>query len=414
MQDISLITIGAELLKGYIVNTNASNAGLMLREQGFGFHRVLTIDDTPEAIEAAVTNELRHSRVVIISGGLGPTKDDVTKHTLAKWFGSELVMDAETEQQLEDRYARSGRSLNPLTRHQALVPKGCTVLLNELGTAPGMAFPKDGRWVYSLPGVPYEMLNLLEKQVIPHMQTQFSAGVFHRQVLRLAGIPESDLQTRMSALEHRLPAGLDIAYLPRPDGLWLELTTKRTDGNSEAAQLVLDQALPVLREGLQSFIYAEGDRPLPALLGDFLVKKGLTLAVAESLTGGTLAAKIVSVSGASRYFMGSVTAYAVTVKEQLLQLDPALIRAHGVVSAEVAAAMAAGVRRLLKVDLALATTGEAEASREQPGQVYIGYADATQTATHHAILRYTRTVNMERAAYYALQFGLKKVQTAFE
>lgn len=414
MQDISLITIGAELLKGYIVNTNASNAGLMMKAQGFGFHRVITIDDTAEAIREAVDHELQHSRAVIISGGLGPTKDDVTKHTLAEWFGSELVMDKGVEKHLEERYEQTGRTLNPLTRNQAMVPEGCLVLQNDLGTAPGMAFPKEGRWVYSLPGVPYEMLGLMERRVIPHLQQQFAAGVFKRRVIRLAGIPESDAADRMAAMEGQLPPEMDIAYLPRPDGLWLEFTTHREDGDEAAAEAILEKAMPVLREGLDEFIYAEGDAPLPAILGEFLLDKGLTIAVAESLTGGTLAATIVSVSGASRYFQGSVSAYAVEVKEKVLEVPAATIAELGVVSAEVARGMAEGVRLLLGTDVALATTGEANATRTAPGEVWIGYADKSGSDARHAILRYTRKVNMERAANYALQFGLKKVRAAFE
>lgn len=414
MQDISLITIGAELLKGHIVNTNAAKAGLMLREQGFSLHRVLTINDDSHRIIDAVQTELQHSRVVIISGGLGPTKDDVTKHSLARWFGSELAKDIPTEQALEARYANSGRTLNPLTRQQALVPIGCTVLPNALGTAPGMAFEKEGRWVYALPGVPYEMLHLLEAQVIPHILTQFAGGAFRRRVLRLAGLPESDAADRMAALEAQLPAGLDIAYLPRQDGLWLEFTTHRADGDGVAADATLAAAWPILQAGLAEFIYAEGDAPLAQLLGEELLQRDWTLAVAESLTGGTLAAKIVSISGASRYFMGGVDAYAIRVKSSLLEVPPEMIAEAGVVSSAVAEAMAQGVRKLLGTDMALATTGEAEASKGNPGEVWIGYADAHQSDSQHAILRYTRTVNMERAAYYALQFGLKKVKATFE
>ena len=408
MPAITFITIGSELLRGRIVNTNATEVALLLRRHGFALDRVLTIADTAEAIRQAVTESLRDSEVILLSGGLGPTRDDITKHTLAALSGCPLEWDEPTRVQLAARYAARGRSLNPLTAQQALVPRGWEVLPNAVGTAPGLAWAPEGRWLVAMPGVPFELLHLLEQEVVPRLQARYPTATYGQQVLRLHGITESEAAGRMETLLPELPDALEISYLPRHDGLWIELGLRQVGADGPPPGLT--QAAGAIAQLFGPLCYATDDAPVAALLQEACRSRGLTLAVAESLTGGAIAAAVVEVSGASHFFRGSVTAYATEVKVQTLGVDQALIEQHGVVSAPVAQAMAEGVRRCLGADIGLATTGWAEPSGDEPAQAWIGYADAQGQDSLFAALRYPRGVNITRVAQQALIFALKKVR----
>ena len=414
MIQISLITIGTELLKGRIVNTNATEAANILKKYGFSISRVLTIADTRNAILSAVEAEIEGSDAVILSGGLGPTKDDITKFTLAEWFGTELVWHAPTLSYLEQRYKNRPKALTELTRRQAMVPEGSQVLPNPKGTAPGMAFARQNKWVFSLPGVPYEMLYLLENEVVPVLQNHFQTAMLHSRIIRVANIPESAAAMRMETIEASLPNSLEISYLPRLDGLWLEFSVRTQEHQLSLAEEVLKAADEQIWTLFEDKAYVRGNQPLEKELADICKRKQLTLAVAESLTGGSIAAKIVSISGASTFFQGSVTAYTIPVKVKTLGVDPQLIEEHGVVSEAVANAMASGVRNLLQTDIGLSSTGFAEADGDRTAQAWLGYADDRESAATWVRLLQDRKVNIERAANHALRWGLKKVQERFE
>ncbi|MDX2286088.1 MAG: CinA family nicotinamide mononucleotide deamidase-related protein [Bacteroidia bacterium] len=405
MNRISLLTIGDELLRGRVVNTNATEAALILRRYGYTLHRVLSVGDTREAILDAVESELSRSEIVLTSGGLGPTKDDITKHTLAEWAGGGWVWHQPTLEALEQRFAARGRPLNDLTRRQALVPEACEVVFNLRGTAPGMAFRRAGKLLVSMPGVPFEMLHMLEHAVVPLLQGAFPADAFRSFAVRMTDIPESEAAARMEALEPQFPPELSVSYLPRLDGLWIEVSMRHPD--PEAAAAGAQRYGQLVAELFADKLYTTGDRPLAAELGALLRERGLTLAAAESMTGGRLSAALVSVSGASDYYLGGVTAYAVPVKMAVLGVPEADIQTHGVVSEAVAKAMAEGVRRALGAQVGLATTGLAEADGGQRPQVWIACAAPDGVQARRLELYYDRQVNIEYAANYAMNFCLK-------
>ncbi|MDX1906201.1 MAG: nicotinamide-nucleotide amidohydrolase family protein [Bacteroidia bacterium] len=409
MAHICLITIGDELLKGRVVNTNATRAAEILRARGYTLDRVVTISDTRSAILDTVQAELAAHDVVLMCGGLGPTRDDITKYTLAALFGGEMVCHQPTLAFLEARAQARNRPLNDLTRGQAWVPDTCEVVLNTQGTAPGMYFRQGTKQVFAMPGVPFEMLYMLEHGVMPLIEAAWPPDAFRYRIVRLAEIPESDIARRMETLEPAYPEGLAVSYLPRIDGVWLEMTLRYPADRAAEA----DEKVAAIAARVEALFadkrYASGGEPLPYLLAEALRTRSLTLAVAESLTGGQVAALVVSVSGASHFFKGSVTAYDPAIKISLLQVPAELIAEHTVVSGPVASAMAAGVRHLLGTDIGIATTGLAEADGERAPQAWIGYADAAGSDAKLVSLYGNRQVCIEMAAHAALLICLKKL-----
>lgn len=414
MTKISLITIGTELLKGTIINTNAAKAGQILRNNGYFLNRVVTISDEKQQIRDTVEQELAHSDVVMISGGLGPTKDDITKFTLAEIFNSELVEHTPTLEFLEKRYASRGRTLTRLTRQQAMVPASCTVVPNPKGTAPGMMFRREGKLLFSMPGVPFEMLHMVEFGILPVIQEHFPVDIFLHRIIRITGVPESMAAQRMETIEDQIDARIDIAYLPRHDGLWIELFTQLPPDLEEEGNKILHQGQELVRDLFAEEVYALGGDDLAKVLADEFHQKNLTLAIAESLTGGAISAMLVSVSGVSAFYKGSVTAYAVSVKEEVLKVPGEIIGEYGVVSAEVATAMAEGVRNLLKADIGIGTTGLAEKDGDTLPNAWLAYADQNGTDAMHIEFTHDRNVNIERAAAYAIKLCLKNVRSRFE
>jgi nicotinamide-nucleotide amidase len=411
MSDISLVTIGSELLRGRIVNTNATTIGQLLRKAGFALSRNVSIPDTEAAIRRTLQQEMKHARVVLVSGGLGPTKDDITKQCLANLFDSPLQLHEPTLRYLEERYQQRNRSFSERNRAQALVPASCEVLPNPKGTAPGMLFRKDGCLLISMPGVPFELFFMLEQEVIPRLREHLAADVFQQKVIRIRRVPESEAAVRVEAFEASLSPQIEISYLPRRDGLWLEFGIRGKEEEQGEMVQALEQAEALTRLHFGDQVYAVGTEPLPALLGQDLKRRGLRIAVAESLTGGLVAAEMVSVSGSSDYFQGSVTAYATEIKSSVLGIDPSLIKEAGVVSEPVAIAMAERVRKLLGADIGLATTGlaEREADPKRPAQAWLGYADGKQSKARWEELFLDRNENRIRAANLAMIFALQEV-----
>ena len=413
MTQISLITIGSELLKGRIINTNASDIGRMLRPRGYTLARTVVIPDTREAIVRAVTEEMDQHDVVLMSGGLGPTEDDITKSTLADLFECEQVLHEPTLAHITDLFEKRGRKITDRNRQQAMVPTACEVIFNPKGTAPGMMFKKGNKRLFSMPGVPFEMKRMMDHEVIPRIQQAYPLGFYAHNIIRIYHIPESDAADRMRTIYADLPQEVDIAYLPRIDGIWLELSLQ-SNGNPTEAQERLDQATERVYELFKDKFYARGEKVLPAILGEALMEKGLTIAVAESLTGGELASSLVSVSGSSRYFKGSVTAYDPSIKTQVLNVPEEMIQTHTVVSEPVVKTMAEQVRLLMQADIGIATTGIAERDGDIMPRAWLGYADAHETLARHVSLFTDRNTNIRRCAQYAMQLCLKKVRTRIE
>lgn len=400
---ICYIAVGSELLKGRIINTNLTKVGAFLREQGYDLNKALEIQDTKTAILETLRAELAAHDVVFMSGGLGPTADDITKKTIAEFFGVEMYEHLPTVAWLRQMFDKRGRELTDRNRLQALVPANCEVLPNKMGTAPGMLFRHEGKILVSMPGVPFEMMYLLENEVLPVLQKDFPTAYIQNHILRIWGIFESHLADKIAHIEENFPPEINLSYLPRMDGIWLELTITGEEKNKEALAKTLDFYVSQIRECVSKYIYTEGKMPLEVEINHILRAKKQTLAIAESITGGAIAAKLVSISGASEYLKGSVTAYYTEIKTQVLHVPADLIATKGVVSEEVAIAMAEGVRTLLGADIGLATTGYAEKleNGESPYVCY-GYADATVTASWQETFFYTRDLNIQRASERAL------------
>ena len=411
MSKISLITIGTELLKGRIVNTNASQIGAMLRPNGFNLARTVVIPDTADAIRETLTSERKSHQVVILSGGLGSTEDDITKRVLCEIMDTELVLHPPTLAYLQDRFAKRGRVFSKRNQQQALLPASCTVLPNPMGTAPGMLFHTENSVVISLPGVPFEMLYLMEHAVLPFLKENFDAGFFQQEILRLAQIPESEVADRILKISPTLPQEVDIAYLPRKDGIWLELFVG-TENQSEQGELAskLTDAKERISELLKDKEYAQGDLPVSKLLMDLCLSKKLSVSVAESITGGGISAELVSHSGASAYFKGGICAYDTSIKTQVLGVQEKTIQQKGVVSMEVALEMAVRVREIFNSDIGLATTGYAEKNEHADAQVWIAYADQRNRYALRTTLYGDRGFSISRAIQSSLIFCLDQVQ----
>jgi len=351
---LEVVTIGTELLLGQILDTNAAELGRGLAAAGVEVVRHSSVADRPDAIRAAVAEALERTGFVITTGGLGPTRDDITKREVAALFAKALEMDAAVLQSLEERFRRLGRPMPAVNRTQAEVPAGATVLPNPRGTAPGLWVEDRGRVVVMLPGVPSEMRGLLAEEVLPRLAARTSGTVVRSRSVRTTGIAESALAERVGAIEEEL-APLTLAYLPSTDGVELRVTAWSL--REDDAERRLAAAVAQLRERAGEHGYGEDRTDLAAVVLDQLRARGSRLVVAESCTGGLLSARITAIPGASTVFIGGVVAYDNMVKSGTLDVPPELLDQYGAVSEQVVSAMAAGVQRQFAVDAALAITG---------------------------------------------------------
>ena len=351
---VEVLTIGTELLLGQIVDTNAAELGRALAAAGVEVVRHLSVADRPAAIRAAVAEALERTGFVITTGGLGPTRDDMTKHEVAALFGKPLEMDQDVLRSLEERFRRLGRTMPALNRTQAEVPAGATVLPNPRGTAPGLWVEDAGRVVVMLPGVPSEMRGLLAEEVLPRLAQRSAGSVVRSRTVRTTGIAESALAERVGAIEEDI-APLTLAYLPSTDGVELRVTAwglREDDANRR-----LDAAAAALRQRAGEHCYGEDGVDLAAVVLQQLRTRSARLGTAESCTGGLLGARITAIPGASDVFIGGVIAYDNVVKGGTLDVPTELLDQFGAVSEQVVQAMAEGVQRQFAVDAALAITG---------------------------------------------------------
>jgi nicotinamide-nucleotide amidase len=411
MAKAEILSIGDELLAGRIADTNAQWTARQLSNLGITLHRVTTIPDSAEVLRQSLDLALSRSQIVILGGGLGPTKDDLTKHALTDYFGTRLVVHQPTLTQLEAWFERRGRVMNELNRAQALQPESARVLINPVGTAPGMHFTSpDGRDVISLPGVPHEMQRIMTDSVLPHLKEKYQDQHIRRLTLRTVGIPESELSRQIADLEDALGPEFALAY--NPSLLLVDLRLSLTCPTERAAELdpVFDAHIAALRERLGTAIFADGDTSLEQRVGELLKSRGVQLVLAESCTGGGIGARIVSVPGSSAYFAGGVVVYSNEMKASLLGVDPALIAEHGAVSEPVARAMAEGARTRLarhpESTLALSVTGTAGPDGGTPdkpvGLVFIGLSDAQGTEARRFSFGLDRPRNLTLATTMAL------------
>ncbi len=351
----SIITIGDEILIGQIVDTNSVSIARHLNDAGIVVREKVSIGDDRSAIVETLRRSLAASQVVILTGGLGPTKDDITKKTLAEMFGSRLVNDPVVAAHVERMLTERGIAFNELNRSQALVPACCTVLFNAHGTAPGMWFEDEGRVVVSLPGVPFEMEHLMQDEVMPRLKARFALKQIVHRTLITSGLAESMLAERIETWETALPPYLKLAYLPNPGAVRLRLSAYEVEGESVSQEI--ERQFAALRTLIPEHIVGFETATLQELVHNLLTERGQTLATAESCTGGTIAARFTAMPGASAYFRCGVVSYSNEAKIGLLGVDPAALERFGAVSEQVARQMAEGVRRAAGSDYAVATTG---------------------------------------------------------
>ncbi|MEG2061090.1 MAG: competence/damage-inducible protein A [Alistipes sp.] len=379
----TILTIGDEILIGQIVDTNSVSIARHLNAAGIVVHEKTSIGDDRTQIIEAVERSLSSSNVVIITGGLGPTKDDITKKTLAALFDSELITNQAVADHVERMLTARGIEFNELNRAQSLVPACCTVLFNTHGTAPGMWFERDGRVVVSLPGVPFEMEHLMQDEVMPRLKAHFALRQIVHRTLITAGLAESMLAKAIEAWENALPAYLKLAYLPNPGSVRLRLSAYEVEGDGAAQEI--EQQFNALRTIIPDYIIGYETATVQELVHKTLTERQLTLATAESCTGGTIATRFTAMPGASAYFLGGVVAYSNAVKSDLLGVNSADIARYGAVSKEVARQMAEGARRVTGADYALATTGIAGPTggtdTKPVGTVWIAVATPRRTVT---------------------------------
>ena len=402
-----LINIGDELLIGQVVNTNAAFIGQQMTLAGFEMTDVLTIGDDGEAIRNAVNNALAKSDVVIMTGGLGPTKDDITKKVICDIFKRELVIDELTLQHVTDLFVARGMELTETNRQQAAVPAGCIVLKNELGTAPGIWLEENGKVLISLPGVPFEMERLIKEEVLPRLKTRDDKHhAIEYKVLQCTNITESGLSDMLEDYEKQLPAELKLAYLPKPGIIRLRLTGQ--SDNREALKKMLEEQFEKLKKITTEYAFTDEDMEMEEVVGRLLLKTGRTMATAESCTGGYISHLITKVPGSSRYFQGTLVSYSNDIKRDLLNVREDNLKRRGAVSEQVVSDMALNAMGLFDVDYTIATSGIAGpdgGTAEKPvGTVWIAVATPVRLITKefHFGNRAGRLQIVQRAAHAAL------------
>lgn len=399
-----LLTIGDEILYGQILNTNSQWMGEELSRVGIRVIRNTTVGDVAEEIMSAFAEAEQRADIVLITGGLGPTNDDLTKPCLAKYFNCEMRIHEEALAEVTEFFASRGRPLTEVNRMQAVLPVCCEKVTNKLGTAPGMWFQRNGKVFVSMPGVPHEMKTMMTEIVIPRLLKTFRTPTIHHTIIRTVGIGESFLAERIKAWESALPPHIRLAYLPGVGEVKLRLT-----GFSENAVSVFEEMRKLteqVHDLAGEYIYALGDDPLEVAVGKMLRERGLSLSMAESCTGGYLAHMITSIPGSSEYFAGSIVAYSNEVKVRELGVSEETLAQHGAVSEATIKEMAENVRKKFNTDIGVATSGVAGpsgGSAEKPvGTVWIAYADRDKTVTRLLRLSKDRLVNIKVASVNVL------------
>jgi len=353
---VEIITIGDEILIGQIVDTNSAWMATELNKAGFELAQITSVHDQAEHIMESLNMALKRADVVLFTGGIGPTNDDITKQTLSAYFGSKLVFNSQVLENINNLFkTRPNFVMNDLTRAQAMVPDNCTVIQNPVGTAPVTWFEKEGKVIVSMPGVPYEMKHAMDLEIIPRLQSYFKTPVILHKTLQVYGFPESTLALKIADWENGLPGFISLAYLPNSGIIKLRLSGISDD--SLMLDFVMNQQIDKLSQLLGSAIVAFEDIPMELLVGNMLTDQGKMVATAESCTGGNIARSFTSHAGSSTYFKGSVIAYSNEVKTNILQVSPDELENNGAVSQQVVEQMAIGVLRLLKSDVAVATSG---------------------------------------------------------
>ncbi|GAB1405856.1 MAG: competence/damage-inducible protein A [Lentimicrobiaceae bacterium] len=398
-----IVTIGEEILIGQIVDTNSAWIAEQLNIVGVSVVQITSISDDREQILDTLKQAASHADVIIITGGLGPTRDDITKQTLCEYFDTRLVMNEAALKNIERIFVSRGYALTPVNLAQAELPEACEPLINAQGTASGMWFEKEGRIYVSMPGVPFEMKGLMQDYVLARLAAINNKVVLHRTVLT-QGVGESFLADRISKWEDALPANIRLAYLPQPGIVRLRLSGRGKDKNTVQQQL--DEQIDALYKLIPEHVFGEGTDTLEELCGRLLRERNLTLGTAESCTGGYIAHLITSVAGSSDYFKGSIVSYANEVKEQLLNVSAQSLNKYGEVSSEVVNEMAVGAKKILNTDCIISVSGIAGPGGGSPdkpvGTIWICVTTPGATQTKKFVFGDQRERNIRRTAIAAL------------
>ncbi len=399
-----IICIGDELLIGQTINSNAAWMGQELNKIGIDVYQVSTISDDKNHIVNALNDALKRTTLVLITGGLGPTRDDITKYTLTEYFKSPLVRNEKVYNQVEKMLKKRSIQMNDLNRKQADVPENARIFINYAGTAPAMWFELNKKVVISMPGVPYEMKELMTKQILPSISRYFKTPVIiHRNILTY-GTFEAKLAEILSGFEDQLPPEIKLAYLPAEGVIKLRLTGR--GDREERIKKIIDREIEKLYKIIPKYIFGEQDDSLEKTIGVLLKEKGETLCTAESCTGGMIAHQITTVPGSSDYFIGSVIAYSNRIKEKELGVNSTTLEKEGAVSRQVVEQMAQGVRERFGAGYSIATSGiagPAGGTTEKPvGTVWIAVAGKKGTYSRKYIFGNDRLRNIKRSTLTAL------------
>ena len=393
-----LITIGDELLIGQVVDTNSAWMGRELNNIGIEVLRIVSVRDREEEILEAIDNAMKRVNIVLVTGGLGPTKDDITKQTLCKYFNTELIFSEEVFENVK-RVLTGKIPMNKLNKGQAMVPKNCTVINNPVGSASVSWFERDGKVLVSMPGVPQEMTTVMAESVLPKLHERFQTDVIMHQTFLVQHYPESVLAEKLEAWEVALPDCIKLAYLPKLGIIRLRLTGRGHD--RKEVETLLNREKAKLETILGEDIFSEEDTPLEVIIGELLKKRKLTVSTAESCTGGSIAERLTSIAGSSEYFKGSIVAYSNEVKKDLLYVSSETLEKYGAVSEETVIEMEKGAMKALKTDCAVATSGIAGpggGTPEKPvGTVWIAAGYKNEIRTYKQETNRGRAMNIERA-----------------
>ncbi|MCC6818483.1 MAG: competence/damage-inducible protein A [Bacteroidia bacterium] len=408
-----IITIGDELLIGQVVDTNSAWLGQILNKQNIKIRRINSISDDAAEIKDMLSDCLKRSELIIITGGLGPTKDDITKKTLAEYFGMGWRIDQDVLSQLETFFKQRGREMLEANKLQAELPDNCITLKNEWGTAPGMWFDVNGKVVISLPGVPHEMKNIIEFKALPLIQKKFKQPELYHKTIITINVPESLLAMNIADIEDSLPNYIKLAYLPNMNMVRLRLTGTGDHGIKEEINAIADKLINRIGEN----VVVDEDISLPELIFNMLAKSGQTLSVAESCSGGIISHQLTLLPGISKVFVGAVISYSNSVKHHQLGVENTLFETVGAVSEQVVVQMAKGVRERLQTDYSIAVSGIAGpsgGSDDKPvGSVVIGVCSKNEVIVkkHHFIGDRANVINRSaNAAFDMLRLLILKEQ----
>ena len=413
MTQASIITIGDELLIGQVIDTNSAWMAQYLNKAGIRVLRRVAVGDVWDEIWTALDEEQKHADIILITGGLGPTADDITKPLLCTYFDGKMIVNEAARQNVLDIFTKLNRPIIERNLKQGEVPDTCTVIQNKRGTAPGMWFNKSGKVFISMPGVPHEMKGMMEADVIPALLKQFSFPTIIHKTLLTAGVGESFLAELIREFEESLPPHIKLAYLPNYGMVRLRLTSTATD--KEKTEKEIQQLFEKLQLLVKEYMVTNEDETMESVVGNLLLLKGKTMCTAESCTGGYVAHLLTSIPGSSRFYDGSFVTYSYGAKEDLLQVDKAILESKGAVSEEIVIQMARGALKNIRSDYTIAISGIMGPGGGMPdkpaGTVWVAVGNKEKIQSQKFFFRFDRTRNIQLTAMNALNLLRKFILT---